>query len=75
MNIQQVQSFTIFNFQTHLISEHVRNTFDGGFMFEQRTQNGKILHKFNVIESTAELALGIARSMPELCSVEIETRN
>jgi hypothetical protein len=71
MNINQVNSFRIFAFETKLWSHYTRDL-NGQFNYRQQTQDGKVLHNFPIIESTAELCLNNALGLRDLCSVEIE---
>lgn len=71
MDIKQVNSFRIFAFETRVWSHYTRNL-EGDFIYKQQTQDGKILHQFPIIESTAELCLNNALGLSNICSVEIE---
>lgn len=80
MNVNCVRRFTIQTSVDDLVRVFTRNTFEQNsreaFVFESHDRYGKQIHKFFILESTAQLslrhALRMQESHPDLVSVEIE---
>jgi hypothetical protein len=80
MNINQVHSFTISRKHDDILTRLRVNPFStrgdsDAFIFERVTRRGDLLNRFDVMKTTAELALRSAlklhHSRPDLISVEI----
>lgn len=81
MNINQVQSFSVYRFGDGVTTRLIRNPFSqngdsDAFIYERSDHKGRVLSRFTVMLSTAESSLRKALELrhfrPDLISVEVE---